>query len=72
MLTGTDRFLTEQEAESLLGLKKGTLAAARCRRRPHPPFIRVGERHIRYRLCELEAWLESRTVRCPQQQETLV
>jgi predicted site-specific integrase-resolvase len=44
-----------------LGVKEQTLATWRCNGRYPLPFIRVGRR-IRYRISDLEAFLESRTV----------
>ncbi len=56
------KFNTE-EAGRYLGLANSeTLAVWRCNGRYNIPFIRVG-RLVRYRKSDLDAWLESRTVR---------
>lgn len=55
-------LLTPAEAAGVLGVEVSTLAVWRCTGRYDVPYIRVG-RAIRYRREELDAWLESRTVR---------
>ncbi|GEM_PF-1053633 len=55
-------LLTTQEAAQYLQIEESTLTNWRCTKRYGVPFIRVG-RLIRYRLSDLEAFLESRTVR---------
>ena len=54
-----ERLLTTKEAARLLGVSKAFLerdrwAGARI------PFIRIGDRAVRYRLSELEAYITSR------------
>jgi hypothetical protein len=56
-----DPKLNEDEAARHIGVRPQTLANWRCHRRYDLPFIRVG-RLIRYRLSDLDRWLESRTV----------
>jgi excisionase family DNA binding protein len=60
-------LLNEKEAAEFLHVSAGTLSVVRCTRRWPLPYIRVG-RAIRYRLSDLEAYLESRTV-CPSSAE---
>jgi excisionase family DNA binding protein len=56
------RLLTAVEAAEYLGMRVQTLAAWRCNNRyPDLRYIKVGQ-HIRYRLADLERWLQSRTV----------
>lgn len=55
-------LLTREEAAEYLGLKPQTLAKWACRGRYGVPFIRLGGL-VRYRRSDLDAWLESRTVR---------
>lgn len=52
--------LGTKDAAEFLGLKEQTLHAWRCNRRYPLPFIRVGRR-IRYRISDLERFLESHT-----------
>jgi excisionase family DNA binding protein len=51
---------TEQQAATLLHVTPGTLSVWRCTGRYSLPFVKVG-RNVRYRLSDLNAWLESRT-----------
>lgn len=64
MATATvpDRLLTEAEAAELLGLKQNTLNNWRCTHRVPLPYVRVG-RAIRYRLADIQAFIERGTVR---------
>lgn len=55
-------LLTEDQAAEYLSIAAQTLSVWRSAKRYDLPFIRVG-RVIRYRQCDLDAWLESRTVR---------
>lgn len=61
MVTVESDLLTEVEAAQFLKLKRGTLATWRCAKRYDLPFVRVGNA-IRYRLTDLEKWLQARTV----------
>jgi excisionase family DNA binding protein len=54
-------LLSEIEAAEILNVTAGTLSVWRCTRRYPLPYVKVG-RAIRYRLADLEAWLQSRTV----------
>ena len=56
------RLRNESEAAEYLGLKKQTLANWRSTGSSELPFVKVG-RLVRYRSADLDAWLESRTVR---------
>jgi excisionase family DNA binding protein len=56
-----DRLLTPVEAAQYLQLKVETLATWRANHRYDLPYVRVGTA-IRYRLSDLQKWLESRTV----------
>ena len=62
MNTTDDRLLTQREAAEILGLQPQTLAVWRVRRRYPLPWVKVGG-SVRYRMCDLEAFLEARTVR---------
>ena len=56
------RCLTDVEAAAYLGMSVSFLRQARCdgnrpNRTPGPPYVRLG-RSIRYRIEDLEKWLE--------------
>lgn len=71
MTTYQDKLITCQEAAELLGMKEQTLAIWRMTGRHSLPFVRVG-RSIKYRLSDLLAWLDSRTVgRVPTREKQL-
>jgi len=57
--TNHSPFLETKEAATYLGLKKSTLEAWRCRG-GGPKYSKFGNA-VRYRLTDLEAWIESRT-----------
>jgi hypothetical protein len=51
----------EKEAAEILGVTPGTLSVWRCTRRYPLPYVKVG-RAVRYRVADLERFIESRTV----------
>lgn len=53
-------LLDENQAASILKVKPGTLSVWRSTGRYSIPFIKVG-RSVRYRMGDLNAWLEGRT-----------
>ena len=53
-------LLNRKEAAEKLGVTEGTLAVWSCTKRYGLPFIKVG-RLVKYRLADLEAFLDSRT-----------
>ena len=55
-----NELLDEKQAASLLHVTPGTLSVWRSTGRYSLPFVKVG-RNVRYRLSDLNAWLESRT-----------
>lgn len=55
-----DKLLTREEAAMYLGLKPQTLAIWHSQGRNGLRLIKVG-RAVRYRLSDLERWLEERT-----------
>jgi excisionase family DNA binding protein len=55
-------LLTTAEAADYLGITTGTLEQWRSAGRHNVPFIRLGSRTVRYRVSDLEKWLESRLV----------
>ena len=54
------RLLTTDEAGEILGLTRRAMEERR-RRGSGPPYIRVGGSTVRYRLADLEEWLDERT-----------
>jgi len=56
----TDPLFTPPEAAAYIGITENTLSVWRCVGRYSIPYIKVG-RLVRYRLSDLEKWLESRT-----------
>ena len=56
------RLIKQKEAAECLGLSEATLERDRWRG-GEIPYIKVGPRAIRYDLNQLDAYLESRTVR---------
>ena len=57
------RLLNRKEAAEILGVKENTLAIWKSTHRYNLPAIKVG-RLVRYRLCDILAFLERRTVKC--------
>ena len=55
-----DPLLNEQQAADYTGLSVHTLRTKRCRG-GGPPFVKMG-RSVRYKLSDLNAWIEARTV----------
>ncbi|MGD0900813.1 MAG: helix-turn-helix domain-containing protein [Thermoguttaceae bacterium] len=55
------RLLTRSEAAAFLGVKSQTLAVWATTKRYCLPMVKVGSR-VRYRLSDIEAFLQSRTV----------
>lgn len=53
-------LLDEVQAAQYLDVSPGTLSVWRCTGRYQLPFLKVG-RKVRYRVSDLDAWLESRT-----------
>lgn len=53
------QLLTEKEAAKLLGMTPRFLQARRVRGNG-PPFIRISSRAIRYRVSDLENWVQDR------------
>lgn len=54
-------LLNQKQAAEALAVPPRTLEGWRTRG-GGPPFVRIG-RHVRYRLRDLEAWIEDRTFR---------
>lgn len=54
-------IMTEHEAAQHLALSVHTLRAWRAQRRG-PAFVRIGRRAIRYRMADLDAYLQQGTV----------
>jgi predicted DNA-binding transcriptional regulator AlpA len=56
----TERAVTARDVARLLGLAEITVAQQRARGEG-PPFFKIG-RHVRYRLADVIAWRDARTV----------
>ncbi|MBU4270380.1 MAG: helix-turn-helix domain-containing protein [Planctomycetes bacterium] len=54
-------LVDEKVASEILGLAPGTLSVWRCTRRYCLPYTKIG-RAVRYRVEDLEQFIESRTV----------
>ena len=55
-----DKLLSRREAAEYLGIKAQTLATWTSAKRYRLPVVKVG-RSVRYRVSDLEKWLEERT-----------
>lgn len=55
-------LLSNTEAANLLKISPATLTVWRAERRYNIPFIKVG-RCVRYRLSDVEDWLEARQIK---------
>ena len=53
------KLLNSKETAEYLGVTEGTLAVWRTNKRYNIPYIKVGNL-IKYRLSDLELWLDSR------------
>ena len=58
--SSSNLLFTPSEAATYIGVTENTLSVWRCVGRYAIPFIKVG-RLVRYRVSDLDAWLESRT-----------
>ena len=62
----TERLLNTREAAAFLGISAGTMHTWRSEgRESQPPFMKFGTKPkdpVRYRLADLEAWVEDRLV----------
>ena len=54
-------LLTSEQAAEILGTTPGNLSVWRCTRKVQIPFVKIGK-SVRYRLADLEKFIESRTV----------
>lgn len=61
LLTQSKQIINDDEAAEYLGFKPQTLAIWRMKG-TGPAYVKAGSRAIRYRLRDLEAWLESNLV----------
>lgn len=55
------KLISRKEAADLLGTTEGTLAVWACNKRYNLPMVKVG-RLVKYKLSDLEAFIERRTV----------
>lgn len=69
MQTAThNRMMTTDEAAEYLGTTRPTLETWRCTKRVDLPYCKVGHA-VRYRLSDLDAFIESRMVRGGDEQD---
>ncbi|MFZ4395147.1 MAG: helix-turn-helix domain-containing protein [Kiritimatiellia bacterium] len=54
-------MIDRREAAELLGVSVGTLANWACTGRHRLPHVKIGK-HVRYRVADLERWIEARFV----------
>lgn len=59
-----DALLTRKQAADYLGIKESTLAVWACTKRYDLPVVRVG-RLVKYRLTDLEAFVDRQTINKP-------
>jgi hypothetical protein len=59
----TPLLVCEKTAAKLIGVSAAMLVAARFRKRPLLPFVRVGSRAIRYRLADIDNFIDCNTNR---------
>lgn len=64
-----ERFLTTEQAADLFGLSTRALEARRARG-DGPPFVRLSQTCVRYRLSDLEKYAEERTFRSTAEEAT--
>jgi excisionase family DNA binding protein len=55
-------LLTPQEVADMLRIPVRSLYVQRSAGRPTPPGVKIG-RHLRYRLADVEAWVEDQFTR---------
>jgi hypothetical protein len=60
----TPFLVSEKTAARLIGVSYGMLVAARFKRQPLLPFVRLGSRTIRYRVADIESMIRDRA-HCP-------
>ncbi|MEU4364379.1 helix-turn-helix domain-containing protein [Promicromonospora sp. NPDC023987] len=60
--TAAPALLTPQEVADLLRIPVRSLYVQRSAGRPTPPGVKIG-RHLRYRLADVEAWVEDQFTR---------
>lgn len=59
-----NKLLSRSEAAAFLGVSKGTLEVWASTQRYDLPFVKVG-RLAKYRMCDLEAFIQSRLTAIP-------
>jgi hypothetical protein len=57
-----ERAITERQLADLFGIAVIAATQNRNRGEDWPPHFRIGKRHIRYRLADVIAWRDARTV----------
>ena len=62
LLPAPNALLNTEQAATFLNLSPTTLTTWRVRRSDGPPYVRIG-RAVRYRLDDLQSWLDTQTHR---------
>ncbi len=57
----SETLVTPEQTAEMLGVSVGTLGVWRCTRRYPLPFVKVG-RSVKYKLADLERFVERRTI----------
>lgn len=60
-VSSPNQLLTTPEAAKLIGTTASNLRVWRCRGVSGPPWVKIGEATIRYRLSDIQAWIASNT-----------
>jgi len=63
-IENSNELLDTRETARFLRTTPGVLAVSRCKRRDHPPYLKLNRR-ILYRKSDLLAWLEKHLVTHP-------
>lgn len=59
-----ERLLTPDETAELLGVTSHTLSVWRCTARYPLPYVKVGSRAVRYKLADVQRFIDEQTVHC--------
>lgn len=58
----SDQLLTAKQVATRIGVSEQTLAHWRSTRRQSLPYVSISSRCVRYRDCDVEAWIASNMV----------
>lgn len=60
-VSNSNRLLSRKEVARCLRISESTLAAWQSKKNGHLPVVKVG-RLVRYRICDLQDFIQSRTI----------